>query len=63
MLSEISQMEKGKYCIITLICGTQKTQQTSKYKRKEANTQIQRTNYGYQWDEGLDRAGGLGGTN
>ena len=21
MLSEISQMEKGKYCIISLICG------------------------------------------
>ena len=27
MLSEISQTEKDKYCIISIICGIQKTKQ------------------------------------
>ena len=45
MLSEISQREKDKYCMISLIHGIQKIQQTSEYNRKEADTQTQRRNY------------------
>ena len=33
MLSEISQTEKGKYNIISLICGIQKTKQMNKQNR------------------------------
>ena len=36
MLNEISQTEKGKYCIISLICGI---------KIKQLNSQIQRTDW------------------
>ena len=39
MLSEISQTEKDKYCITSLICGIWKTQQTSEYDKK-AKSQI-----------------------
>ena len=44
MLSEISQTEKDKYCMISLICGILKIQQTSEYNKKEADSHIQRTN-------------------
>ena len=40
MLSEISQTEKEKYCMIALICRVQKIQQTSEYNKKEADSQI-----------------------
>ena len=43
MLSEISQAEKDKYCMISLMCG-KKIQQTSEYNKKEADSQIWRTN-------------------
>ena len=33
MLSEISQSEKDKYCVISLICGIQRTNQTNKQNR------------------------------
>ena len=33
MLSEVSQAEKHKYCMISLLCGILKIQQTSEYKR------------------------------
>ena len=36
MLSEISQTEKYKYCVISLICGTRKIQNNSEYFQKEA---------------------------
>ena len=44
MLSEINQIEKDKYCMVSLICGILKIQQTSEYNKKEADSQIQRTN-------------------
>ena len=35
VLSEMSNsVDKDKYCIISLICGIQKTKQTNKAKRK-----------------------------
>ena len=38
MLSEISQREKEKYCMISLICGIQKnTTNSSEYNKKEAD--------------------------
>ena len=40
MIGEISQIEKDKYCIISLICGTEKIQHTSEYNKKEADSQI-----------------------
>ena len=40
MLSEISQTEKDKHCMISLICGILKIQQTSEYNKKEADSQI-----------------------
>ena len=49
MLSEISQGEIDKYCMISLIHGIQKIQQTSEYNRKEADSQIHGTN---QWEMG-----------
>ena len=44
MLSEISQTEKDKYCMISFIFRFYKIQ-TSEYNRKEADTQTQRRNY------------------
>ena len=39
MLSEISQTEKDKCCMISFICGIQNIiQQTSEYNRKEADS-------------------------
>ena len=43
-LSEISQTEKDKYCMISLICGIWKIQQIREYNKKEADSQILRTN-------------------
>ena len=40
MLSEISQTEKDKYCMISLMCGIKKIQQNSKYNTKEEDSQI-----------------------
>ena len=39
MLREISHTEKDKYCMISLICGIKKIQQTSEYNKK-GNSQI-----------------------
>ena len=46
MLSEISQIEKDKCCMLSLQCGTKKKkkiQQTSEYNKKK-ETEILRTN-------------------
>ena len=46
MLSEISQREKGKYCIKSLICGILKKNATNDYICKtETDSQTQKTNY------------------
>ena len=42
MLSEISQTEKDKYYIISLIYGTRKIKQTSELNKKEADSHIDR---------------------
>ena len=66
-LNEISQTEKDKYCMTSLICGILKIQQTSEYNKKEAGSQIQRTNewgpVGRGKGEGQDRGRGLRGIN
>ena len=41
MLRELSETEKDKYCMISLICGIQKIQQTSEYNKKEADSDIE----------------------
>ena len=40
MLSEMSQTEKDKYCMIALVCEISKIQQTSEYNQKEADLQL-----------------------
>ena len=41
MLSEISQTEKDKnHCMISLICGIQKTKQGNKYNKTGQNTGV-----------------------
>ena len=40
MLSEITQAEKDKCCMISLLCGIKKIQQTSDYNKKEADSQM-----------------------
>ena len=40
MFSEISQREKDKYCMIYLVCGIKKIQQSSKYNKKEIDSQV-----------------------
>ena len=55
MLSEISQTEKDKYCMLSLICGTWKMEQTNITKQKQTHRYSEQTS-GYQWGEG--RGGG-----
>ena len=38
ILSEISQTEREKCCVISLICGIQKIQQTCEDNKKEADS-------------------------
>ena len=63
-LSEISQTEKDKYSMLSLIRRILK--QTSEYNTKETNSQIQRTNewlpVGRGKSKGQDRGRGLRGT-
>ena len=64
MLREISQTEKDKYCIKSLIWGIWKIQQTSEYNKKETDSQIKRTNWlPVGRGEGQDMDKGLRGTN
>ena len=46
MLSEISQTEKYKHCMISLICGIQKTEHINKQKNR--NRLIDREQIGQQ---------------
>ena len=39
ILSEISQTEKDKYCMISLICGILKIKQTNEYNKTETDTE------------------------
>ena len=38
--SKISQTEKDKYCMTSLVCGILKIQQTGGYNNKEADSQM-----------------------
>ena len=40
MLSEISQTEKDRYCMVSLICGILKIQQISEYNKKQTDSQV-----------------------
>ena len=60
MVSEISQTEKNKYCVYHLYTESKKIQQTSECnikKKKEADSQIQRTNCGYTQGGGKTEVG------
>ena len=50
ILSEISQMEKDKYCMTSLIYSIQKIQHTYEYNKKE--TDIGSKRVGASWDRG-----------
>ena len=52
MLSEISQIKKDKYCMISLICGILKRQT---HRNKEENDSCQGLVGGGQWGSGLDK--------
>ena len=41
MLSEMSQTEEEKYCMVSLIYRIKKIKQTSKYHKKETSSQIE----------------------
>ena len=60
ILSEVSQTEKDKYCMLSLIYGTKKIQQTSEYNKKETDSQIQRTNQWLPVGRGNGRSGKIG---
>ena len=51
MLSEISQTQKDKYCIISFICESKKIQQTSEYNKKETDSVIENKLVVNQWGE------------
>ena len=51
MLSKISQTEKDKYCIISLLCGIQKLQKTNKAKKNQTHICREQIS-AYQWGEG-----------
>ena len=44
ILSGISQSEKDKFCMISLICGMYKIQQTGEYTKEGIDSWIWRTN-------------------
>ena len=39
MLSEISQTEKDRYCMISLVCGIEKTRQTKQNENRLIDTE------------------------
>ena len=47
ILSETSQTEKDKYCMISLICGIKEMQQTSEYNKKEQTHRYREQTAGY----------------
>ena len=66
MLSETSQTEKDKYCMISPISGIQKIQQTSEYNKKKQTHRYREPTSGYKsgegWEEGQHRGRRLTGT-
>ena len=43
MLSEVSQTEKHKYCMISLLCGFLKTKQMNKRNKRESHRHREQT--------------------
>ena len=63
MLSEITQPEKNKYCMISLIREIRKYNQLVDMTEKKQSHREQNSDYqGRGRREGQERAGGLGGT-
>ena len=54
-LHEISQAEKGKYCILTLICEIWKVKISTEHNKTEIVSQIQRINEGSSVDRELGK--------
>ena len=59
MLSEISQAEKDKYSILSLICGNLKNK-TNEGRKKLNRLRYREQNSGYQWGEGRGARYGYG---
>ena len=56
MLSEISQTEKDKYCMISLICGnSKKYNKLGNITKKKQTHRYREQISGYQWGEGRGR--------
>ena len=51
--AECNKSEKDKYCMISLICGNTKIQQTSEYDKKKSRRRYREQTSGYQWGEGI----------
>ena len=67
MLSEISQTEEGRYCIISLICEIPKCNKLVNIRKKKQTHRYGGQTNAYQWGEGIGegqyRGRGLRGTN
>ena len=63
MLSEVSQKEKNKYCVLTYICGMYKNGTDEPVCKVEIEAQMQRTNVWTPRGESGGRGGGGGGMN
>ena len=55
ILSEVSQTEKDKYCMISPICGVSKNTTSSEYNEKKQTNRNREQTSGYQWGEGRKR--------
>ena len=67
VLSEVSQREKDKYCMLSLIHEIYKVKQTNQHDKTETDSDTDKKTSGYQWGEGRwegkDRSRGLRDTN
>ena len=56
MLSETSQTEKDKYCMLLLIHGIQKIKQINEYNKKETIHKYREQTSFYQWEDGKGKS-------
>ena len=63
MLSEISQTEKDKYCLISFICGIWKIKQISEYNKRRSRLTDTENKLVVASGVGAYRGGEVGGTN
>ena len=62
ILSEVSQSEKEKYCMTSLICGLSKEMIEMNLQNRNRFTYLERMNYGCweeRWGEGIVREFGM----